>query len=65
MSEQARQKASSTTKELKQKRTELAEWYGGLKHGSKNAWEEIKAGFSQAYTEMKKAWENADNQKSP
>ena len=27
----------------------LAEWYGGIKHSSDNAWDTVKQGFADAY----------------
>ena len=59
MSELARQQARETSAELRQRRQELAEWYGGMKHGSQRAWDEIKSGFTDAYAELKKAWEQS------
>jgi flagellin-specific chaperone FliS len=59
MSELARQRARETSAELRQRRHELAEWYGGMKHGSQRAWDEIKSGFTDAYAELKKAWEQS------
>ncbi len=59
MSEEARQQAHTTLKALQKQRTEIAEWYGGLKHSSVNAWEEIKKGFSASYTELGKSLEKA------
>ncbi|MCW8892799.1 MAG: hypothetical protein OQL18_05720 [Deltaproteobacteria bacterium] len=59
MSQEARKEARETLKSLQQQRTEIAEWYGGLKHSSSNAWEEIKKGFSASYTELGKSLEKA------
>lgn len=59
MSERARQEAVETTNELKRHRNELAEWYGGMKHGSQKAWGEVRSGFSRAYAELKNAWERS------
>jgi flagellin-specific chaperone FliS len=59
MSELARERARETSAELRQRRQELAEWYGGMKHGSQRAWDEIKSGFTDAYAELKKAWEQS------
>lgn len=52
MNQEARSQAKETLKTLKKQRTVIAEWYGGLKHSSANAWEEIKKGFSKSYTDL-------------
>ena len=49
MDQAARDKARATMRALRRERNELAEWYGGLKHGSAEAWEEVKAGFAKSY----------------
>ena len=48
-SESARAQYQRTLTELRRKRNELSEWYGGVKHGSKDAWQDIKQGFGEAY----------------
>lgn len=62
MSETTRNKTSETLSQLRKKRNQLAEWYGSLKHGSGNAWDEIKQGFSDAYSELQAAWKKADRE---
>lgn len=59
MNQAARQKARATLKDLRKQRNEIAEWYGGLKHSSADAWERMKKGFSDAYTALHAAWEKA------
>lgn len=62
MNESARDRARATLSSLKQQRNELAEWYGGLQHSSDRAWEDIKLGFSNAYSELEAAWEDAESE---
>ena len=62
MDKTARQKARETLKDLREKREKVAEWYGGLKHGSKEAWEETKKGFSNSYKKLQRTWEKAKNE---
>lgn len=64
MSKEARMQAGAAEEKLKERREELAEWYGGLKHGSRNAWDELKKGFSRAYGEFSKAWKQSDDVQS-
>src|SRR5439155_13268796 len=51
MDQAARRKARATLNALRTERNDLAEWYGGLKHGSKEAWDEVKGGFAKSYDE--------------
>ncbi len=55
----AREQASANMRALRKERRELAEWYGGMKHSSGEAWEEMKAGFADAYESMSEAWNDA------
>ena len=55
MSKSARENKQNGIRKLKKKRNEVAEWYGGMKHGSANAWDEIKKGFSNAYQALGEA----------
>ena len=57
MSEDARHAAKQSLKDLRHKRTEIAEWYGGLKHSSANAWDKVKKGFSSSYQELEESLE--------
>jgi hypothetical protein len=41
MDQAARQKAASDLAALRRERNKVAEWYGGLKHGSSQAWEDV------------------------
>lgn len=45
MDQSARKKVRASLKALRKQRNEVAEWYGGLKHSSSNAWEDVKKGF--------------------
>lgn len=42
-------------RELRQQRNRVAEWYGGMEHGSAHAWEQVKRGFVTAYGELNSA----------
>lgn len=59
MSKTTREKAKATLKELRKQRNEVAEWYGGLKHSSADAWEEVKQGFSKGYKALAKSLSKA------
>lgn len=49
LGESARRQREQALHGLREQRRELAEWYGGMKHGSRNAWEDVKQGFVRAY----------------
>lgn len=62
MDKAAREKARKSLRALRGQRTELAEWYGGWKQSSANAWEDMKEGFSDAYQALSDAWEQAEGE---
>lgn len=55
MSESARSRSQRSMAELRQRRNDMAEWYGGMRHGSAEAWAEVKAGFIESYRDMAEA----------
>lgn len=59
MSAAARRQATETMEDLQRKRNDLAEWYGGMKHSSVEAWEDVKKGFVRSYETMKQSFEEA------
>jgi hypothetical protein len=62
MDQSARNKAINTLTALRKQRNELAEWYGGLKHSSSNAWEDVKKGFLNSYRDLREAFDKAYSQ---
>ena len=62
MDQSARQKARASLKALKKQRNEVAEWYGGLKHSSSNAWEDVKKGFLKSYQGLRDAFDKVYSQ---
>jgi TolA-binding protein len=59
MTEAAQQKQQAALKTLREKRNEVAEWYGGLHHSSADAWDRVKKGFSDSYDRLEEAFDNA------
>lgn len=55
----ARRKARVALDALRKQRDEAAEWYGGLKHGSAEAWNEVKDGFVRSYEALKDSFNRA------
>ena len=62
MSQSARTQARSTLATLRQQRNEVAEWYGGMKYSSSNAWDRMKQGFSNAYSSLHDSWVKAEQE---
>lgn len=59
MSQQARQQARDNLESLRERRSELADWYDDFRNSSAGAWDEMKAGFTGAYKVMSDSWVNA------
>lgn len=62
MDQSARKKAMATLTALRKKRNDVAEWYGGLKHSSSKAWEDVKKGFLKSYYELRDAFDKAHSE---
>lgn len=62
MSAASRQETRAALQALRQRRIELAEWYGGMKSSTGDAWEEMKSGFVDAYSTLGDAWEDAQQE---
>jgi len=62
MSQAARDKAKATQGVLRKERTEVAEWYGGLKHSSAKAWGDVKSGFVKSYQALADAVHKAERE---
>lgn len=48
----ARQREKEAMAELRRRRNDVAEWTGGMRHGSGDAWENVKSGFVRSYREL-------------
>jgi len=59
MSAAAREKKREALKELRRERQEVSEWYGGMRHSSAEAWEDVKKGFAQSYDRLEDAFKDA------
>ncbi len=59
MDEAARKNATKTLKKIRKQRNELAEWYGGIRHSSAKAWEDVKSGFLKSYNSLQKSFKEA------
>jgi len=62
MDQSARKKARATLAAIRKQRNEVAEWYGGLKHSSSNAWEDVKNGFLKSYQALQDAFDRAQSE---
>ena len=61
MSEAARETARNRLRDLRAARNELGERFGALQSGTREAWEDLKAGFSESWTAFTEAWEASDD----
>lgn len=59
MNEAARARSRQAMADLRRRRNELSEWYGGMRHGSEAAWGEVKAGFVKSYQDLEEALRKA------
>jgi len=59
MSEETRDERTAMLKEMREQRNNVAEWFGGMKHSSADAWDSAKQGFIKSYGELQKAYGNA------
>ncbi|WP_051228222.1 hypothetical protein [Oceanospirillum beijerinckii] len=60
LGEDVRSESRQALRELRKDRIRLAEWYGGMKEGSHDAWSEMKDGFNEAYQSIADAWQDAE-----
>jgi predicted RNase H-like nuclease (RuvC/YqgF family) len=59
MDQRARQEMKTSLAALRRQRNEVFEWYGGLKHSSVNAWEDVKQGFLHSYQNLRHGFAKA------
>jgi hypothetical protein len=59
LSAETREARLAALRKLTEQRRELAEWYGGMKHSSSQAWVEVREGFIDAYDILQSAWTDA------
>jgi TolA-binding protein len=62
MDQSARRKAEEALKELRRRRNQVAEWYGGLKYSSSKTWDHMKKGFSDSYDALRGTWEKTEKE---
>jgi len=60
LGDDVRSESRQALRELRKDRIRLAEWYGGMKEGSQDAWSEMKDGFNEAYQSIADAWQDAE-----
>ncbi|MGW8311915.1 MAG: hypothetical protein ACWGOL_01640 [Desulfuromonadales bacterium] len=59
MSQATREKTREMIRKLNKQREAVAEWYGGMRHSSADAWEEVKKGFADSYDRLERAFQDA------
>ena len=59
MDRAARERARAALKELRKRRTDLAEWSGRMRESSAGAWEQVRQGFATSYRALADAFAKA------
>ncbi|HSH43233.1 MAG TPA: hypothetical protein VK973_14010 [Arenicellales bacterium] len=59
MSDEAREQRTRMLNTMRRHRNEAAEWYGGMKHSSAEAWDRVKQGFIRSYDKLQQAYGDA------
>lgn len=62
MDKAARRKAQAALDRLKQQRKKMAESYNALQQSTAGAWEHVKKGFADSYTDLHDAWQRAEKE---
>lgn len=62
MGQDARNRMDAAMNDVRTRRTQLAEWYGGMRHASDQAWSEVRTGFVASYRELSDAFSRAQAQ---
>lgn len=56
MSDAAKEKSNAAMQDLRHARNELGVWYGAMKNGADETWDDTKDGFAEAYENLVDAW---------
>jgi uncharacterized membrane protein (DUF106 family) len=62
MDKAARHKAQAALDRLKRQRKEMADSYDALQQSTAGAWEHVKKGFADSYTDLHDAWQKAEKE---
>lgn len=52
LSEETRERKTEMLSDMRRQRNKVAEWYGGMKHSSADAWDGVKQGFIKSYDKL-------------
>ncbi len=58
-SQATREKTQQMIRKLSNERKDVAEWYGGMRHSSVEAWGEVKKGFADSFDRLEEAYQDA------
>lgn len=64
LTEETKKKTRAAMEKLRQERNELADTVNEMKSGADSAWDDLVAGFSDAWDELEESWEETDNASS-
>jgi hypothetical protein len=62
MNEATRQRSQAAMADIRRRRGDAAEWVGGMRHSSTEAWSEVRAGFVKSYRDLAEAVRKAREQ---
>lgn len=62
MDNAARDTARASIRNVREQRTEVADWYGQLKQSSAAAWDRVRRGFSDSYEALRTSIEKVQKQ---
>ncbi len=62
LKESSKEKYHTSLIALRKQRNEVSEWYGSMKHSSKSAWNEVKAGFAKSYDNLVESWQDTEKE---
>lgn len=57
LKQSTREQYRDTLRTLRKKRNKLSEYYGSLQHSSKDAWQEVRDGFTESYNQLMLSWQ--------
>jgi hypothetical protein len=62
MSTATRQRSQEAMTDLRRRRNDAAEWIGGMRHSSGEAWEDVKSSFIKSYRDLADALQRVRTQ---
>ncbi len=64
LNQEGKEQLQRNLKNLRKQRTEVAEWYGGMKQSTDESWDYLKSGFMKSYKVMSDTWHDIEEEYS-